>query len=141
MILFSSSSSGFMVPSFIGTYSLYTGTLIYFANVFFVQKKDLQMFSCLNFSGTRLAHNSVNCCGSCSKLTKNIVRILRPRLLFQTPMNMYERQLSYSQQLPSFDQNIMFYHGISISVECFVVVLHFITRQRCLLCRCFLFCL
>ncbi|KAG2648781.1 hypothetical protein PVAP13_1NG064700 [Panicum virgatum] len=93
------------------------------------------------FSGTSLAHNSVNCCGSCSKLTMNIVRILRPRLLFQTPMNMHERQLSYSQQLPSFDQNIMFYHGISISVECFVLVLHFITRQRCLLCRCFLFCL
>ena len=109
----------------------------------FVKKKLCDCFLALSrfFSGTSLAHNSVNCCGSCSKLTKNIVRILRPRLLFQTPMNMHERQLSYSQQLPSFDQNIMFYHGISISVECFVVVLHFITRQRCLLCRCFLFCL
>jgi len=114
-----------MVPSFIGTYSLYTGTLIYFANVFFVQKKDLQMFSCLNFSGTRLAHNSVNFCASCAKLTKNIVRILRPQFLVQTPMNMHGRQVSYSQQLLSFVQYIMFYHGISLSVGCFEVVLHF----------------
>lgn len=49
----------------------------------------------------------------------------------KTPMNMHERQVSCSQQLLSFVQHIMFYQGISLSVECFVVVLHFIIIQRC----------